>query len=226
MGKVGSQSIKHSLEEKKINPYHLHWLGEREPIAEFYTRNIDILKNLKDKNKKFKVIVLVREPMARNLSAFFQKIRRWTSKKPEKMDSYEIFKDFIENYDIAYPDKWFKQELEKFFNINVYKEPFDHSKGYKIYSINGHDILIIRLENAKDKLEEAMREFIKISGINMSCCGVYENRKVGNDFIQKYKDIKSMNFPLDFINKNYNLKYSKHFYTKNEIESYKKGWIN
>ena len=35
-----------------------------------------------------------------------------------------------------------------------------------------------------------------------------------------------MKFPLSFIEKNYNTKVSKYFYTKNEIDKFKGGWNN
>ena len=48
MGKVGSQSIKFSLEEKKIKTEHIHWIGSIEPKAEFPTPNEKILKSIKN----------------------------------------------------------------------------------------------------------------------------------------------------------------------------------
>ena len=224
MGKVGSQSIKFSLEERSCKTEHLHWISSIEPKAEFPTPNARILKSLKNKNSNYKVVVLVRNPMARNLSAFFQRIRRWTSKRPEYMSAEEIQKDFINRYDINYADKWFEQELFGILGFNIYENPFPHKEGYKIYNIEGNKILLLRLEDAEEKIEEAMSSFLGIRGVRMSRLGVYERRNVGNDFISKYKKIKSMKFPLDFIEKNYNLNYSKHFYTKKEIENFKGDW--
>ena len=142
------------------------------------------------------------------------------------MESKDIYKDFINRYDVEYPDKWFEQEFKKFVGLDVYNEHFLYNKGYKIYKSNGHDILIIRLEDANNKLEKAIKEFLKIPKVSMGYCGVYKYRNVGNEFKKKYKDIKKMNFPLDFIDKNYNLKYVKHFYSNDEIKSFKKEWIN
>ena len=224
MGKVGSQSVKFSLENNGLKAEHIHWLGAKEPKAEFPTPNNVVLNNINKGYVKYKVIVLVRNPMARNLSAFFQRIRRWSSRRPENMTSMEIQKDFIDRYDIKYADKWFDEELHRFFKFNVYKNTFPHKKGYKVYDSDGHKILIIRLEDTKEKLKEAIKELTGVDGVLMSNKGVYEKRNVGQDFIQKYKEIKKMDFPLSFIEKNYNLKYSNYFYTKKEIENFKKEW--
>ena len=224
MGKVGSQSIKFSIEEKNYKTEHLHWIGSVEPKAEFPTPNEKIFKSLKKKDGNYSVVVLVRNPMERNLSAFFQRIRRWTSKRPEYMSAKEVQIDFINRYDIDYPDKWFEEELLGVLGLDVYKNPFPHKQGYKIYNANGNKILILRLEDAEEKIEEAMSSFLGIRGVKMSRLGVYEKRNVGNDFIDKYKKIKSMRFPLHFIEKNYNLNFSKYFYTKKEIEGFKGDW--
>lgn len=224
MGKVGSQSIKFSLEERNYKTEHLHWITSVEPKAEFPTPNAKILKSLKNKESNYNIVVLVRNAMARNLSAFFQRIRRWTSKRPEYMSVKEIQKDFINRYDINYADKWFEEELFGILGFNIYKDSFPHKEGYKIYNIEGNKILLLRLEDAEKKIEKAMMSFLGIKGVKMSSFGVYEKRNVGNDFINKYKEIKSMKFPLYFIEKNYNLNYSKHFYTKKEIENFKENW--
>ncbi len=226
MGKVGSQSIKFSLEEKKIKTEHIHWIGSIEPKAEFPTPNEKILKSIKNKDSNYMVVVLVRNVMARNLSAFFQRIRRWTSKRPEYMSAKEIQKDFINRYDVKYVDKWFEEELFGVLGLDVYEDTFPHEEGYKIYTAGGNKILLLRLEDAEKKIEKAMRDFLGIEGIKMNRLGVYEKRNVGKDFIKKYKHIKNMKFPLSFIEKNYNTKVSKYFYTKNEIDKFKGGWNN
>ena len=224
MGKVGSQSITYALHKKGIIAQHVHCLSNDTLKSEFPTKNNDIVYNLKNNKKKYNVIVFVRDPMARNLSAFFQRIRKWTSKKPEHMSAREIQKDFIKNYDITLSDQWFKRELFTFFDLDIYKYKFPKEDGYRIYNSGKHKILIMKLEFAKYKLAKALKEFLNISDILMEKKGAYMDRKVGKDFIKKYQDIKSMSFPDSFVEKNYNLNYSKHFYSKKEIEMFKLKW--
>lgn len=224
MGKVGSQSIVCVLNKKGIMAHHIHCLGNNILKSEFPTKNNDIIYNLKANKKKYNVIVLVRDPMARNLSAFFQRIRKWTSKRPEDMSVREIQKDFINNYDITLSNQWFKRELFTFFGLDIYKYKFPKKDGYKIYNSGRHKILIITLESAEYKLAKALKEFLNISNMFMEKKGAYIDRKVGKDFIEKYLDIKNMPFPHSFVEKNYNLDYSKHFYSKKEIKMFKLKW--
>ena len=174
MGKVGSQSIKFSLEKRNCKTEHLHWIGSIEPKAEFPTPNEKILKSLKNKDNNYSIVVLVRNAMERNLSAFFQRIRRWTSKRPEYMSAKEIQKDFINRYDVKYVDKWFEEELFGILGLDIYKNPFPHKEGYKICNIEGNKILLLRLEDAEEKIEKAMMSFLGIGGVKMSRVGVYE----------------------------------------------------
>jgi len=221
MGKVGSTSIVHALREKKLNPLHLHWIGSKEPIAEFPTNSLDVYNNI---NNNYAIMVIVRDPMARNLSAFFQRIRRWASKKPEEMTAKELQKDFIEKYDVTYPDKWFDKELKEYFKLDINKKKFNKDKGYSIYEVETNRILLITLEKARNKLGKAIKDFIGLENVEMQRIGAYEDRKVGANLKGKYSDMKKLIYPKEFIEKNYNLKYVKKFYTTKEINLFKSKW--
>lgn len=206
MGKVGSSAVVASLRYAgvKENIYYAHWLHHGFPEAEFAVINPKLAKRVKE-GKGLDVITMVREPVARNLSAFYA-----TSKDPTK-------ENFINNYNIYYPDEWIKNELYT-LGIDIYSYPFNYNKGYKIYKGARHRILAIRLEDANRVFEESIRKFLGIQG----CSFLTKNKQQD----KKYKRLKKESFSEKFLRRNYNLEYAQYFYTEKEISKYMEKWIN
>lgn len=185
MGKVGSTTIYNSLRAAKIpNPvFHLHVLSDdghqlsvldyqrTRPDKPFYDhiRHSQIIRSkLTDKNIKWKIITLVRDPIAREISDYFQTLKR---KSPESFDDNENLKDitstietlsenlinFDETTDVACT--WFDRELKTVFGIDVYAYPFDRAKGYKTIDNPRAEVSILRLEDL-NQCSNILTEFL------------------------------------------------------------------
>ena len=89
MGKVGSSSIYNSV-NRYFKTYHIHYLNEK-IISQIYQKSKDKnqsvplhletsteVLNLLKSEKKIKIISLIREPISRNLSAFFENLDNFT----------------------------------------------------------------------------------------------------------------------------------------------------
>jgi hypothetical protein len=224
MGKVGSGSINHALHDKGIHTLHAHWMQGLYPKSEFPTNKLKIIKRVKEnKTPPLKVITIVREPVGRNISAFFQNMPKYCLDL-QNTDVEELQDIFLNKYLIEYPDLWFKNEIMDLFNFDPFKEKFDYKKGYKIYKAGKHKILILRLEDCDRILPEAIYKLLKVKNVNMIRRNVTANK--GHIVSRnKYKEFKSLTFPEEFFNKNYKLKYAKHFYTQKELETFKQGWL-
>jgi|SRR5690606_2252081 len=89
MGKVGSSSIYASLKAKGVpKVFHLHRMNpettqkmkrtflEQNLLAQFRTEQLfeTIYRKAIQRRKKVKIITLVREPISRNISAFFENL--------------------------------------------------------------------------------------------------------------------------------------------------------
>lgn len=222
MGKVGAQSINHALYDKGINILRAHWLSGDFPEAEFPTAKPKILEGIRSgKIYPLDIISSVREPMARNLSAFVFNLIRYGSSGRQKTPE-QLKKMFMDRYDITYPDKWFSKELCRTFDFNIYDLKFDHSLGYSTYKVGKHNLLIVRLEDANRVLPKAIEEFLGISGVAMP----HRNKLSSRAYVgYKYKKLKTFKFSENFLDKVYNLEYVKHFYTENEIKKFKNSWM-
>jgi hypothetical protein len=221
MGRVGSNSINRALYDNGVNTLHAHWLSGEFPEAEFATTKEKIVRLLqKDEAPPLKIIVPIREPMARNLSAFvFNSIKYGISGRQETPEELQSL--FIERYNIHFPDLWFERELMKNLSFDPFKKKFNYRKGYKFYRAGKHKLVILRLENAERAFPKIAKKFLGIRGASLPHKSNLETKKyIG----AKYKKLKELTYPKDFVERVYNLKYVSHFYTEEEIEELTKKW--
>ena len=198
MGKVGSSTILRSLEALDLGVpiFHVHYLSqprvddlEKERRRYFGTEKNGLLKRpwmyqylrkaLKSQHNghKWKIISLTRDPVARNLSAFFENLEftpiskddaYWVKSDYYKINSLKVNIDNLEHlrslfYDRLHhesPLEFFDRELKSVFGIDVYSRAFPKSVGYNIYAGDKADALIVRLENLNQCAQRAFEEFL------------------------------------------------------------------
>jgi len=111
MGKVGSSSIYQSLNSSdKFKPYHIHSLNKKVllnlkqsliknqlKIEKHITESELILNSLSDSDKEVKIITLVRDPISRNIAAYFQNLDYFNSSKPGIENNFKITSKEVEN---------------------------------------------------------------------------------------------------------------------------------
>jgi hypothetical protein len=109
----------------------------------------------------------------------------------------------------------------KTFDFNPFDKRFNYKKGYQFYKNDKHRFLILRLEDFNRILSTALRKFLRVKKIEMVHKSNLETKKyIG----EKYKQLKELKYPRDFLDRVYGLKYVNHFYTKEEIENFKNKW--
>jgi len=212
MGKVGSKSVQAGLEALNLDRpiYHAHFLSrERTALTEnqrrkfFRTDQYNYLRRpwlnqflLREFQKqgdkrKWKLITLTREPVGRNISAFFENLAVKTS---EVSGEYVISSDYyrIEPTTVTVdepqklarlffdrathdsPLKFFDREIRDIFGIDVLSEGFSPEKGYGIYHSDRVDLLVLRLESLADCAGLALNEFLGIEDFKVI------NRNIGD----------------------------------------------
>ena len=259
MGKVGSETVASSLSVLKLDMpiYHVHYLSES-LVSEteenrrkyFHTEKYHLLKRpwlyqfLQGEiskgleGRRWKIITLTREPVARNLSAFFENIEF----KPVGVNNgYEIKSDyygieptivtiddlsklmdlFFDRLKHDAPLVFFDRELKGVFDIDVFSSEFPISKGYAIYEGNKADVLLIRLENLNECAQDAFKEFLNIDNFTL----INTNTAAEKTYDPVYRKFKNnIALPDSYIDKLYNSKYMRHFYSKAETEEFRKRW--
>lgn len=250
MGKVGSTTILKSLQAlKSFDVYHVHALTkdgiknvEKMYKRRFYrTHNIyehllesqylrkQLDKGLEGKNK-WKVVTLVRDPIAKNISSFFQHLEsRLGYEYKNKLDLMkmediikelmELFLNRINGYNKSLT--WFERELNPVFGIDIYSKDFPKSKGYEIYEAESANVLIIRLENLNERASDAFKTFLNINEFTLLESNTGNNKGYSNIY-QKF--LKHIVLPENYINEIYSSNYVRHFYSEEEIEALNKKW--
>src|SRR5687767_8565754 len=196
MGKVGSSTIVASVKTLKLDKpvYHVHgltWAGighGKQMYARMFRDGPDtnfrranhlfasqhlckkIAKGIG--NRPWKVISLVRDPVATNVSAFFQIIDHYLPgfTQQYKVGAVQIddaIQVFLDQYDHEEPLMWFDIELKSTLGVDVYATRFPKSKGYEIYRGAKVDVLILRLEDMNERAGEAFKEFLGIDSFSV-----------------------------------------------------------
>jgi len=244
MGKVGSTSIQKSLEIYGIKPvFHIHFLDPsnislylKSTLKNYNERTLfNIIQNInffniaaiyKDvvlKHRKSRIITIVREPIGRNISAFFQVVKNY-AKNILKLNLDELTDLFFNRFDRhSRPLEWFDTEFKKTLNIDIYQHSFPIEKGYQILKENNLEILILKLEIDDQKKEEAISEFL---GLESKFKWTNFNVGESKNYSTLYKNFKEkIKLPRTYIEQILNSKYIKHFYSDEEIEAIEKVWL-
>jgi len=261
MGKVGSSSVLHSLKQIELGRplYHLHSLAP-EPLSELEAelkpafpdpqamvglhhvwRCQYVLKKLAEQPEvKMQAISLIRDPLARNLSNFFQHIsvepypvpsgeRLWKLVSSfydfeivaEEQDLGELIEIYFAKEWHDFPPLWIDRELNGVLGIDVYATPFPWEKGYDIYHSPQADLLLIRLQDLNRCASQAICEFLDLDAFRLESANVGETKA----YVDVYRAFKAqITFPASHLDRMYNSGFCKHFYCEAERDALRAKW--
>ena len=164
-------------------------------------------------------ITLVRDPIARNLSAFFENIETNIGLDAASRGTPEdLLSWFTTKYNHEFPLNWFNLEFRDQLGINVFSQPFDQEKKY--VHIPGSNVLIFRVDCEDDVvasvLSRALGRHLEIGKENVSAEKKYS---------KLYSSVKKIaKFPAPFVEKMYNNDFVRHFWSTEETENFKARW--
>lgn len=236
MGKVGSSSLELNI-ENSLNIHSLYGNGPC-PVRTDQVRNNflkKILHTLYDKMKrkfikrrnKTKIITLIRDPLQRNISMFFQDLPYWIYKfYDNSTDTHNHIRTenanflnhvFETQFNHFYFDQWFDRELKKTTKIDIFKCNDIKEKKTKILNNSKFSILIIKFEYLNDK--ETIKEIENFTGLEISKnkTNIGEKKWYG-DLYSKFK--KEYTPSKEYIEKLYSRRTSKAIYSHKELETF------
>jgi len=251
MGKVGSSTVYYTLLNHNVSQliYHIHFLSDfylermtvkynedkkdslaRLSLNQFIKGSTDhmtasnmLKKVLESGNRsKWKIITLVRDPVATFLSHIFQNPRTHRpfllNEKGEldkkKVDAY-IYEYFIQfDSEEDFISNWFDREFYSFTGIDIYGYPFDPSIGFTIIREEHFDIAVIALNNLESNLQRVISELIP-ENKNVKDISVFKkNIRENQDDTGFYKKLKnSIIVPTDGLKKVYSTRFATHFFS-------------
>lgn len=233
VGKVGSVSIYHALANHVPCMSMHHPLQLDECLHRFY--NVDkykLRKSFHDKYAIKNVITGTRDPVERNISAFFQNMARvgspWfvgTKNEILKKDIRNLTKLFL-NIPIKEHElilHWFDYAFRDYWNIDLYECGFDPSLGYAIYEFDKARILVIRQENLSEIGIPALKQFLNIGSSNISLESRHRTKsKWCGPLYAEFK--KNVVIPKWYLDLMYDSRYMQHFYSTEEVQFFRNKW--
>ena len=158
LGKVGSSTLESSIK----NSIHTHSLYGNPPCYVYMQQQRQGLKKLHGwlgdtikrialyQRKEVKIITLVRDPVDRNISMFFQDLAYWIYEyvgtvsqdtRTSEIDYLETV--FEKSFDHYYINKWFDIELKRLTGIDVFQTPFPKDRGWVVIKQGKYSVLLI-----------------------------------------------------------------------------------
>ncbi|MEO1086956.1 MAG: putative capsular polysaccharide synthesis family protein [Acidobacteriota bacterium] len=254
MGKVGSTSVHAALLDAQLDTpvYKVHFLSDpgiahgekfhrstlKNPWEE--TPHIKTTRTVRDAmaadpDLRLDVVTLVRDPVRREVSEFFQYVealhpelldddgRLKTERAARFLQARFMFFDEASNYTC----RWFDMEIKALFGLDVFAFPFDHAKGYTLIEQGHVRLLVLRLEDLDRTLNPGLRALVGEryqdwkgrDGKDRANVGAH--KKSGD----QYRELVA-NFQLrrSVGEKVYGSTYARHFYTPAEREGFLDKW--
>lgn len=217
MGKVASSSIYFSIHKQYEGIcIHAHSFSEYDKKREVRLLN----KAFHQKGISLKVISLVREPISRNISAFFQNFERFTGFKYSQnpYSTEELSQLFLLNYRHNIPLYWFDFNMKSNLGIDVFDTPFP-IEGHVVIEKENVELLILRHDLDDLKKEKIIADFIGMNNFKLI------NTNIGNEklYASTYKEFKKLSLPKSYIDYMLRSKYVNHFF-KNDIDKITRKW--
>lgn len=238
-GKVASKTLLESLQHGGVSAMHIHSLNYPSHVFGTFLQETWSARIKRNFSKEVKIITGVREPLARDYSAFWQAFdyERLYLMPILNKDFQKLYESFIElilrGYDYTckllqesnewvWNDEfeWFNREIKKCCGIDIYQYPFDKEQGYGIIKNSNMQIFIYKTEKLND-LAPVLSEFL---GKNVRFKNV--NQTYYKQYYLTNKDFrKKLKLPRKYVEHYYkNNSYVDYFYTKSEQQKYLAQW--
>jgi len=168
------------------------------------------------------VISLTREPIGRNVSAFFQNFENHTGVPYHKANfSLEELKAiFLNKFADGRPLRWFDKNIKENFGIDVYANSFPKC-GYDTYYHKNIRLLVMRSEINDNEKVKVIRDFLKLNEFQFFSKNISAEKEYASTYMDFKKNVK---FPLDYIDQICKSKYFNYFYEQDVINRVRKKW--
>jgi len=229
MGKVASSSVSTAILAAGLACHDIHTLNPgvlRQTAQDWLARgefpppHVCVSMAHRDrvfvKPQRCLYISLVREPIGRNLSAFFQNLH--LNEFRDEAEAQALFRRFLDTYPHLQPLTWFDREFGAQLGIDIFDRPFDRQAGY--VHLRGRNTVIFRID-CPDEVKSRVLSDILGRRIDVG----RENDGSDKDYRERYEAVKSLAvFPRGFTDMMYDSKFARHFWSEDERAAFRARW--
>lgn len=235
MGKTASSAVVRAVRGAVPGPVHKIHLLAPESVArsEAVYRRTDpgarprhifhaahLMRRLPTAEHPWTVITIVRDPVARAASDFFQSGRRrgWLT---DPVSTTARFERFAAVEGIPRTLAWFDEELAPTLGIDVFAHPFDPDAGYGIIETPAVRLLVLRQES----LAAAPAALARFLDLPEPLALPTENDAATKSYAALYAAVvASARLPADVLDRAYDSRFATHFYSPTERDEQRARW--
>lgn len=227
MGKVGSMALAGAVERAAIpgvEVFHTHRLVdhrdpgvlvERSGLAPRRTWYVSsgLTRSINKTTKPTVVLTVVRDPLERNVSGFFQTIERYMPDRrpinpasaPEPEALVELFIERFPHDAIA---TWLDREIVSHFGVDPYATDFDDAAGYSLHRRENWTVGIARHDRFPQAAENMLSEALDVEGIELTRRNATGDKHIAG-LVAAFK--AALVLPDDIADRMYATRYAHHF---------------
>ncbi len=169
------------------------------------------------------VITLVRDPIARSVSDFFQNLSRYPEladlSNPAPIEDYR--QTYLEKHDHEFMDRWFDHHIKEPFGVDWFDGPFDPSAGHATRTNGKNAYLLMQLELPDETKQRVVRDFLGFDGFNLNITANVGEQK---DYAEIYRAFREIPFPRDYLDRMCGSRVARHFYTPQQLAAFRAKW--
>lgn len=235
MSKTASSAVVRAVREAVSQPvFKIHLLvPEHLERVEAHYRRTDpgarprhvfhaahLVRHLPTPEDPWLVITIVREPVMRAASDFFQSGRR-LGRLADEIATTARFERFAATQGVPRTLDWFDRELAPSLGIDVYDHAFDPSIGYGLIESPSVRMLLLRQESL-DVAPAAIGQFL---GLSHDVALDRENVGAGKEYSDLYASVlRRARLPESTLDLAYDSRFARHFYSDAEREEFRRRW--
>ena len=255
MGKVGSSTVRRSIRSSEVGEsttvYGTYFLSPagvkffreledagygrwglfRRPVKSLMAEAKVLSEQLAAKrfgDSCIRVVSIVRDPVATNISGFFQNYPWWPLDLQKRCIAGkdgcvdELIAHFMQDYPHSVPVDWWDNELKQVFGVDVLASRFPKEEGYEIYKTAEVEVLVLKLEKMKGCFKQAIKEFMGIENIEIISKNEARDKWYG-DVYDRF--LETISLPVAYVDRLYNSPLYQNFYSQEELENFRSKWL-
>jgi hypothetical protein len=240
MAKGASTTILRALERAGVHAFQVHMMSPdvarrlhsamRAKGLSALQMDMDIIgravrRGIIEPGREAKIINLVREPVGRNVSVYFQILDAvWqTENAHEKIELARLLEGFHEKFDHERTLRWFDEEFKPVLGVDIYEHEFPHESRCLRIERGPYDILLMRVDLDDSSKERHLSEFLGVEGLKLLPANVGAKKP----YADTYREfMRALRLSEDYVDRMLDSSYARHFFTDEERRALRSKWLS
>jgi hypothetical protein len=236
MGKVASSSIYETVRACGFEAIHVHTLNDWDlsheanvliPSESDSSLPLNIQTSLTfrhgfDRNLyrfPIPVITLVRDPVARNISAYFENLDRHFKSDDTSLET--LIRNFLDNYPHEIATLWLDREIRELTRLDLLDHRAAANSSDTVYENARFRILVMRVEDSDEAKRQALEQFLDVPVPEI----VKSNEGQNKAYADLYREfMSSLTLPQSYLDAMYESDFSKRFWNSEELQNMRARW--